>query len=130
MLKCERTFRTEEIQMCRLWTAISEELCSALSAMQKTMVWRGLDSSLLLSVLSLRATSTHSSTDLEKMKLCCFLSMMNEMMQQSVRSPTPCADGSESLHRNKSISVCHIKTDDICRQHLECMSCVYEWCIA
>ena len=59
-----------------------------------------------------------------------FLSMMNEMMQQSVRSPTPCADGSESLHRNKSISVCHIKTDDICRQHLECMSCVYEWCIA
>jgi len=66
MLKCERTFRTEEIQMCRLWTTIGEELCSALSAMQKTMVWRGLDSSLLLSVLSLRATSTHSSTDLEK----------------------------------------------------------------
>ena len=95
--------------------------------MQKTMVWRGLDYSLLLSVLSLRATSTHSSTDLEKMKLCCFLSMMNEMMQQSVRSPTPCADGSESLHRNKSISVCHIKTDDICRRHLECMSCVYDF---
>ena len=117
-VKMWRTFRTEEIQMCRLWATIWEELCSALSAMQKTMVWRGLDFSFLLSVLSLRATSTHSSTDSKKWNCVAAYLWWGEWCSRVTWSPTPCADG--SVHRSwKSESIQWAprrKPDAMCRR--------------